>query len=82
MARVAKLIRENIYNIAKPEWLKRALGSVQPLTELIKLTQNDMLFATESLKKQFDADSTPNYDNDTEPMDFSDTVGMDKSDGK
>lgn len=68
MLRVSMLIKDNIYDIAKSEWLKRALGSDQPLTTLIKLTRNDMLFATDSLEKQFDADSELYDESETPPM--------------
>lgn len=54
MARIAGFIKEKKYNIAKPEWLERALGSDKPLTHLIDFTRDDMLFATESLAQQFD----------------------------
>lgn len=66
MARVTMLINEKKYNIAKTDWLKRALGSDQPLDTLIKLTRNDMHFATESLEKQFDADSTQENDSESQ----------------
>lgn len=68
MARVAMIIKGNKHNIAKSDWLKRALGSDKPLTTLAKFTPDDMLFATESLKNQFDAEQCD--ENDTEPMDL------------
>lgn len=66
MLRVEMIIKENKYNVAKSEWLKRALGCDQPLTKLIELTPDDMLFATDTLKQQFDEDD---FSTDTQPMD-------------
>lgn len=57
MARVAGFIKSKRYNIAKSEWLKRALGSEKPISKLIKFKRDDMIFATESLAQQFDTDS-------------------------
>lgn len=65
MLRVDMIIKENKYNVAKPEWLKRALGSDQPLTKLIEFTPDDMLFANDQLIHQFDADE---FASDTQPM--------------
>lgn len=51
--RVEKFIKKKEYNIATPQWLVRALGSESPLTELIKFTPSDMIFATEKLQQHF-----------------------------
>lgn len=69
MLRVSMIIKENKYNVAKPDWLKRALGSKEPITTLLKFTPEDMLFATEDLKEQFNADADQ-YECDTPPMEF------------
>lgn len=70
--RVKQLIQKKQYNIAKPDWLVRALGSNKPLTKLMELKRSDMIFATESLEQQFNADSEKHdeFDYDTQPMDF------------
>lgn len=69
MAQVAGFIKSKKYNIAKSEWLTRALGSDKPVTTLIKFTRNDMLFATDDLQQQFDADSQRFDECDTQPID-------------
>lgn len=60
-------------NIATTDWLRRALGSDQPLTELIKFTPNDIIHATEELKAQFEAEA-PQVDQNSEtpPMNYED----------
>lgn len=66
MFRVKLIIKENKYNVAKSDWLKRALGSDEPLVKLLEFTPDDMLFATEELKQRFEADE---FSSDTQPMD-------------
>lgn len=79
-ARVEDFIKKGLYNIASPQWLVRALGSDKPLTKLIKFTPSDMVFATPTLKEQFDmemdmcdeVDTPPlNFDSATQPLDVS-----------
>lgn len=41
------------YNIAKSEWLTRALGSTEPLERLIEFTRDDMICATDDLERRF-----------------------------
>ncbi|XP_055298259.1 DNA ligase 4 [Sitodiplosis mosellana] len=65
-----KFIEKKQYNIATKEWLIEALGSDQPLTELKKFTAADMVFATEELKEQFDAELDENDDFETPPINF------------
>lgn len=55
-------------NIAKPEWLIRALGSDKPLKNLIKFTPNDMVYALPSLQQEFDADLDAGVETDSEPL--------------
>lgn len=64
-------------NIATPQWLVRALGSEQPLSELIKFQASDMVFATDTLQAQFNAESDIADDVDefdTPEMIFEDTT--------
>lgn len=65
-----KLIESKSNNIAKPEWLVRALGSNEPLNCLIKFTPDDMVFATEELQEEFAAEDDIYDSHDTEPMDI------------
>lgn len=73
IGQVPGFIKSKKYNIATSDWLKRALGSDQPLTDLLEFTRNDMLFATEHLQQQFDADSE-RFECDTQPADLDETV--------
>lgn len=68
--RAQEMIRKfaNQCNIVKIEWLVRALGSAEPLTNLIKFTPNDVIFATPALQDQFDAELDTDDENDSEPM--------------
>lgn len=61
-----KFINAKIYNVAKPQWLVRALGSDEPLTKLIQFKPDDMFFATETLKAQF-AEEVDEYDDSEAP---------------
>lgn len=65
-----KHIASKLYNIAKPEWLVRALGSNEPLNCLIKFTPDDMVFATEKLQEEFAVEDDIYDSYDTEPMDI------------
>lgn len=67
-----------MYDIAKPEWLVRALGGDQPLSSLIKFTPDDMLFATDQLQQKFAADD---FNCNTEPMDSNDNLIDKESEG-
>ncbi|XP_031627272.1 DNA ligase 4 [Contarinia nasturtii] len=53
-AKAKPLIKLKRYNIAKPKWLVRALGSDQPLIKLIDFTPDDMVYATEALQRKFE----------------------------
>lgn len=81
MAQVAAFIRSKKYNIAKSEWLRRALGSDKPLTALIKFTPNDLLFVTEQLQQQFDADPVQFDEYDTPPVDLEASIDSNSKDG-
>lgn len=59
-----RFIKEEKYNIAKKDWLVRALGSDKPLTELIKFTPDDMIYATKALAKELENDD----DSETPPI--------------
>lgn len=41
------------YNIAKVDWLIKALATDEPLTKLQEFHPNDMIFTTEKLKLEF-----------------------------
>lgn len=72
--RVTKFIASKSNNIAKPQWLVRALGSEEPLKCLIKFTPDDMVFATDKLQEEFAAESDIYDSCDTEPMDIDDEL--------
>lgn len=74
MLQVSQWIASKMYNIAKPDWLYRALGSNKPIEKLIKFTRDDMLFATDSLKQKFDEDLELFDECDTQPMDEDETA--------
>lgn len=76
--RVTQLIKKAIYDIATPQWLIRALGSDEPLTHLIKLTPGDIVFATDKLKEQFDAEADIYDECDTEPMEYEENEGANR----
>lgn len=67
-----KFIDRKIWNIAKVEWLERALGSERPLHELINFTPNDMVYTTVELQEQFDAELDNDDYFETPPMNFDD----------
>lgn len=62
------MIDKKCHNVAKPEWLVRALGSDKPLTELIQFTPDDMIFATNALQEQFVAESDMDNDSETSSL--------------
>lgn len=64
--------------MAKKGWLVEALGSEQPLTELKKFTADDMVYATDTLQRQFDAEVNEDEDFETPPMDFDNLNGSDE----
>lgn len=72
-----KHIESKSYNIAKPEWLVRALGSNEPLNCLIKFKPDDMLYATEELQEEFAAEDNIYDSYDTEPMDVDEEFNRD-----
>lgn len=67
-ARAQPILKMKDHNVAKVEWLKRALGSDKPLTKLIKFTKDDMHFITPALQHEFDAELNAGDETDSEPM--------------
>lgn len=65
-----KFVNKKENNIAKPQWLVRALGSDKPLASLIKFTPNDMVFATAALQEEFAVELDAGDETYTEPLDI------------
>lgn len=61
--------KKETYDIAKVEWLLKAMQSDTPLDRLLPLHPSDMLHITDKLQQQFDQEFDPYGDSYTKPVD-------------